>query len=308
MNEILIEAVFQASSEPTVGRMCQIDAALAGQPLPITVGSFEVVLEFPEYEGGFSSGYASYSGPCAEEPVALGPRYFTARTRFTLAADLAEHLTEAALKAANEALRLAAARLSDALRVEQPNVGMVGEIPRMLSRTATNTTLGVPVRVPEPLTPGYPIVIGLPALSAEMAMSALRDGVSPTRALLSQARHLTQSTASPQSGMAILLAAVAAETYAKDTLKSLQSVGGAPSLRSLQRTFGTALDLYGPIAKEMIGKSLEEEDPALWLDVGNLFSARNRMAHKLKTPTHVDSRQLTIAAMKAMAWLDSVTC
>ncbi|MBZ9638303.1 hypothetical protein [Streptomyces sp. PSKA30] len=305
MNEIRIDAVYQASSEPTVGRMCHIDPALGSVPLMTTVDAFDVVLAFPKFEGQLpAEGYVSWWGDDSA-PVALGPARFSAHTVFTLTADLDEDVARTELKAAITAIRFAAARLSDALRVEQPSVGMVGEIPKMLSLTVTDITQGLELPVPEPLNPGYSMVVGLPALTVDTARRALRDGLSPARALLSQARYLTQSTNSPQPGMAILLAAVAAETYAKESLKSCRPPGSTPSLRALQQEHGTAVDLYGPIAKAVISRSLEADDPALWSDLRSLFNARNKMAHKLKTPTHLDARQLVVAGMRAMDWLSS---
>jgi len=303
MNTIRVEAAFQAASEPTRGRTALIEPALAGKPLTSRVGGFEVVLEFPAYPGRMPApGYVGWSGADASAPVALCPAHFEARTEFTLAPGLGENAVQAELKSAAAAIRFAAARLSDALRVEQPNVGMVGEIPKMLSITAIDLTNGLTLPVPEPLTPGYPIIMGLPPLSVSAAEAALSDGASPPRALLSQARYLTLSTNSPQPGMAILLAAVAAENHAKQTLNSAK-VPGSRSLKTIQDTHGKAIDLYGPVAKEMIGRSLEDDDQALWTGLGTLFNARNKMAHKLATPTHLDARALIVAAMRAMDWL-----
>jgi hypothetical protein len=303
MNDIRVNAVFQASSEPTVGRMCDIDPALAAAPLTTTVGDFDVVLAFPKFEGQLpAEGYHGWLGEDSA-PVALCPTYFTAHTAFALAPGLDEQVIKTELKAAIAAIRFAAARLSDALRVEQPSVGMVGHIPKVLSLTATDITQGLELALPEPLNPGYPIVRGLPVLTVDTARSALNNGLPPARALLSQARYLTQSTNSPQPGTAVLLAAVAAETYAKETLNSCRPPGSTPSVRSLQQTHGTAVDLYGPIANVVIGRSLEHDDPALWSGLGKLFKARNKMAHRLTTPTHLDARQLVVAALRAMDWL-----
>ncbi|MDK9499897.1 hypothetical protein QEZ40_005516 [Streptomyces katrae] len=303
MNEIRVDAVYQASSEPTVGRMCDIETALASTPLTTTVDEFQVVLAFPRFEGQVpAQGYAGWLGD-DYAPVGLSPAYFTAHTVFDVDSSVEEAGVQEALKAAVAAIRFAAARLSDAIRVEQPSVGMVGEIPKVLSLTAMDTARGLELRVPEPLNPGYGMVRGLPVLTIERASQALRDGVVPARALLSQARHLTQSTNSPQPGMAILLAAVAAETHAKELFKSFRPPGSTPSLRSLQEKHGTAVDLYGPIAKAVIGRSLEDSDPTLWVELGGLFSARNKMAHRLKTPTHPDARRLVVAGMRAIEWL-----
>lgn len=303
MNDIRIDAVCQASSEPTRGRMCQIEPAAAAQPFTTRVGAFDVVLAFPRFDGQLpAEGYVGWSGD-ASAPAALSPAYFTARTVFTMAPSLDEHVVQSELKTAIAAIRFATARLSDALRVEQPSVGMVGNVPKMLSLTATDITEDLKLTVPEPLNPGYPIVVGLPSLTVDAITGALRNGVSPARALLSQARYLTLSTNSPQPGMAVLLAAVAAETYAKESFSSGRPSGSSPSLRSLQRNYPTAVELYGPVAKALIGRSLEVDDPALWLELGLLFNARNKMAHRLVTPTHDDARQLVIAAMKAMDWL-----
>ncbi|MBZ6135435.1 hypothetical protein ABZZ46_33450 [Streptomyces rochei] len=268
--------------------------------------SFEVVLAFPAFTGTLPApGYASWSVNDSGEPIALGPTYFTARTVFLSALGADDHSLQNELRRAIAAVRFAAARLSDALRVEQPNVGMVGDIPRTLSLTATDITRGLDLKVPEPLNPGYAIVRGLPALSAEAAADALEDGVSPPRALLSQARYLTQSTSSPQPGLAVLLGAMAAETYAKQILQSCRPANSSPSLRSLTRTHGMAVELYGAVALGVVGRSLSAEDPGLWEDLGQLFTTRNKMAHQLKTPTHLDASRLVVVAMQAMNWLAS---
>ncbi|MFF8649820.1 hypothetical protein ACF06D_16545 [Streptomyces griseoluteus] len=305
MTTICVKAMYQASSEPTVGRMCHIEPALGAAPLTTRVDALDVVLAFPKFEGKLpAEGYTSWSGD-EVAPEGLGPSYFTAHTVLSLSPELEDADVQAEVKAAIAAIRFAAARLSDALRIEQPSVGLVGEIPKMLSLTVTDTTRGLELPVPEPLNPGYPMVVGLPTLTVDLATNALRDGVSPPRALLSQARYLTLSTNSPQPGMAILLAAVAAETYAKESLQSCRPPGSTPSLRSLQRTHNTAIDLYGPVAKAMISRSLEDEYPELWSDLDSLFNSRNKMAHKLKIPTHFDAIRLVSAAGRSMKWLSS---
>lgn len=267
------------------------------------MGDFDVVLAFPKFEGRLPAEcYHGWSGEDSA-PVALCPAHFTAHTAFALAPSLGEQVVKTELKAAIAAIRFAAARLSDALRVEQPSVGMVGHIPKVLSLTATDITQGLKLTLPEPLNPGYPVVRGMPALTVDTARSALDNGLPPARVLLSQARYLTQSTNSPQPGTAVLLAAVAAETYAKETLNSCRPPNSTPSVRSLQQTHGAAVDLYGPIANVVIGRSLEHDDAALWASLGELFKAQNKMAHRLTTPTHLDARQLVVAAMRAMDWL-----
>ncbi|MGW8847776.1 hypothetical protein ACWGNE_08340 [Streptomyces xiamenensis] len=307
MNEIRVDAVFQASSEPTIGRMCQIDPALAARPLTAHVGAFKVVLAFPTVEvGRLSPGYVSWSATDAGELTALGPAHFMAHTVFFSTPGTSDSGIREELKGAVTAIRFAAARLSDALRLEQPNVGMVGDIPKMLSLTARDMTGDRELKVPEPLSPGYPIIRGFPVLSAEAAANALRDGVSPPRALLSQARYLTQSTRSPQPGLAVLLGAVAAETYAKQTLQSCRPSGSSPSLRSLTQAHGKAVELYGPVTRGVLGRTLEVDDPALWKDLARLFSTRNKMAHQLSTPTHLDASRLVVVAMQAMDWLGTV--
>ena len=145
------------------------------------------------------------------------------------------------------------------------------------------------------------MVVGLPRLTRDVAVLALRDGVSPTRAVLSQARYLTLPTNSPQPGLAVLLAAVAAETHAKRALRLC--LPSARALKTLQDQAGTALALYGEIALQVIGRSLEVEEPVVWGELAQLFTARNKMAHHLATPAHLDARRMVVAAMQAMDWL-----
>ena len=308
VNEIRVEAVFQASSEATIGRMGAITPDLAGHPLVATMDDLLVVLEFPPYEGRFPvEGYVGWAGDDITSPVALTPAYFLAHTQLSADPGAGEPELQTELARAVGAIRFAAARLSDALRVEQPNVGLVGEIPKMLSLKALDLTDGRELTVCQPLTPGYPIVVGLPPLTAEAAARALKDGVSPARGALSQARHLTQSTNSPQPGLATLLALVAAESFAKENLANRQSADQR-SLRNLQRKHGdSVVKHYDAIAQALVGKSLKDEDPQLYDDLGSAFNARNRMAHKLQIPTHEEARKMVVTALRAMNWLQAQT-
>jgi len=54
-----------------------------------------------------------------------------------------------------------------------------------------------------------------------------------------------------------------------------------------------------------LGKSLHEDDQALWNKLDQLFKLRNRMAHVAYRPPLDIARALVIAAEKAFKWIDA---
>jgi hypothetical protein len=311
VKELRLVAQFRPSSEPTVGRMCQIEPDLADFPLTKSIGSFNIELRFPRviYPLPSIGYYNASAGDEESKPAALYPAYFTAATIVRLPDNYNDASLEASLKPAVDAMRSAATRLSDSIRLAQPSVGLAGECPEMLSISATDVATSQEVGVPIPLKPGYGLVTGYPALTIGVAKEVLETGPSPTRSLLAQASYLSWSTADPQPGLAILLAAVACEAHAKEILLQRVDPVTRPLLDTLLRRprifQEPAVELFGEVAKVILGTSLKEENRDLWKDLVNLFELRNKMAHVADRPSIDRVKELTVAARQAMDWLDA---
>jgi hypothetical protein len=311
MANLKLVAQFRPSSEPTVGRMCQIAPELAGLTLRRTVDKYEIELSFPvvTYPLPAVGYYNSAPADDNSRSTALYPAYFLATTVIEDPRNSDDPSRQTILESAVTAMRSAATRLSDSIRVVQPSVGLAGECPEMLSISAINEATGEEMAVPVPLKPGYGLAVGYPILTIEMAQEVMENGPSPTRSLLAQASYLSWSTSDPQPGLAVLLAAVACEAHAKEIL--LQRVD--PITRSLLDTLlrkprifqEPAVELFGDVAKAVLGKSLKDDDRNLWKDIVNLFELRNRMAHVADRPSLERVKELTVAARRAMDWLDA---
>lgn len=312
MGRVSLIARFRPSSEPIAGRMCYIDPDLADFPLLHTFNGLEVEIRFPKLTYPLpAQGYYNAAPPHDPEyrPSQLMPAHFTARVIFTTVDDTQSPDYQAAFQSAMDALLTAAARLSDAIRIIQPSVGLPGESPEILACVAVDPETEVEITIPVPIKRGIGMVIGYPTLSVERAQQALRDGPDAISSLLAQARYLVRSVRDPQPGLAILLAAVACEARVKEILLERASPATKPLLDTLLRKprifQEPALELFGEVSKAVLGKSLREEDRPLWKKVDELFQARNKMAHVADRPPLEKARELVFAANEAMEWLDS---
>jgi hypothetical protein len=297
MREISLVARFRPSSEPIVGRMCHIEPGLADFPLRHTFNGFEVEMRFPKN---------TYPLPVQGYPM---PAYFTARVIFTVVDDTQSSDYLSTFRSAVDALLTAATRLSDSIRIIQPHVGLPGESPEVLACVASDRATGEEVTIPVPIREGIGIVVGYPALSVEMAQQVLQDGPDTTSYLLAQASYLVRSVPDPQPGLAVLLAAVACEAHVKEVLLERAESATKPLLDTLLRKprifQEPALELFGEVARAVLGKSLRDDDRALWKKIDELFQARNKMAHVADRPSLEKARELVIAANQAMKWVDS---
>jgi hypothetical protein len=144
-----------------------------------------------------------------------------------------------------------------------------------------------------------------------MATTVLEHGPQPTSVLLAQASYLSRSTADPQPGLAVLLAAVACEAHAKEVLIEQAESAVRPLLDTLLRKprifQEPAAELFGHVAKVVIGKSLQEDNRTLWKSITELFETRSKMAHVADRPSAEKAKELTIAARQAIEWLDAGT-
>ena len=306
--DVKIEAVFQAASDNTIGRMVFVEVGLAGRPLRALVDGFEITLQYPELNSPIpGQGYvARMNEDEASAFTAAAPQTFKAHTVVQIPGPADDEASQSKLRAAVRAIRTAATRLSDAARLSQPSSGLVGESPKMIARTATDLATGAVIPIAESLNPGYPIV-RYPPLTVHEAETSLLHGPSITRSLLAQARHLTLSSRDPQPGLAVLLAAVACEAEAKRVLLAEAKGEALPLIEVFLRRprifQEPAVELFGEVAMAVLGRSLKEEDRELWKLVVQLFETRNRMAHVADRPENEVAVKLVVAADRAIEWL-----
>lgn len=312
MRKVSLVARFRPSSEPIVGRMCYIEPDLADFPLRHIFNGFEVEMRFPKITYPLpAQGYYNAAPPGNDEyrPSQLMPAYFTARVFFTVGDDTQSSDYLNTFQSAMDALFTAATRLSDSIRIVQPSVGLPGESPEVLACVAIDPDTEKEVTIPVPIRKGIGMVVGYPTLSAEMAQRVLRDGPDATSSLLAQASYLVRSVRDPQPGLAVLLAAVACEAHVKEVLLERVDSATKPLLDTLLRKprifQEPALELFGEVARAVLGRSLRDDDRALWKKIDELFQARNKMAHVADRPSLEKARELVIAANQAMKWLDS---
>jgi hypothetical protein len=168
MKQVRLNAIFRPSAQPTVGRMCKINPDLADYPMRRTINDFEIELRFPKATYPLpSAGYfnARPFGPDESyRPGHLYPAFFSARTIFDISDDGEGSPDKELFQSAVDAMRAAATRLADSIRIIQPNVGLAGECPEMLSMEAHDTQTGEEIAVPVARKPGYGFIIDYPVL------------------------------------------------------------------------------------------------------------------------------------------------
>ena len=179
----------------------------------------------------------------------------------------------------------------------------------MLACVAIDPDTENEIVIPVPIRKSIGMIIGYPALSAARAQQVLRDGPDATSSLLAQASYIVRSVRDPQPGLAVLLAAVACEAHAKEILLDRVDSVARPLLDTFLRKprifQEPAIELFGDVAKAVFGRSLKDDDRALWKKIDELFQARNKMAHVADRPSIDKARELVTAANQAMQWLDS---
>jgi hypothetical protein len=116
------------------------------------------------------------------------------------------------------------------------------------------------------------------------ALFGTTAGDDTPRELLADALYLAIWQTPPDYQRAVLTAAVACEVHAKRTLQrkcSPESVELVKWLFSDQRSFPySAHDLFGPIAKALVGRSLASDDKITNKAVQNLFEMRKQSSSR----------------------------
>ena len=147
----------------------------------------------------------------------------------------------------------------------------------------------------------------------EQLLKRVADGEMPpvAEALLADAEHLATAGlrfVSSDALRAVLMAAIACEVKAKINLReraSQEQKSMIEYMLSNQREITlTAAELFNSVMKASQGRSMQEDDEALFEDVQTLFKVRNRVAHQGQSPTIKEARALVAAARRAFNWLD----
>jgi hypothetical protein len=110
---------------------------------------------------------------------------------------------------------------------------------------------------------------------------------------------------------AVLLAAFACEIRMRDMFRvhllpeaEPLWAGGYPD-RGAQGKRKTSLSKWpGPVSKDLVGRSLEEEDSDLFGQFGRLVEMRNNLAHRGVLPDLASALEGVRAARKLFRWLD----
>jgi hypothetical protein len=109
---------------------------------------------------------------------------------------------------------------------------------------------------------------------------------------------------------AVLLAAIASEVQIRATLRDKTPRVRADLVELFAKNWREIEAAIAVIPhtfmKAAVGRSLHEDDPQLFKDVGNLFKLRNGVAHKGDIPTLEDARKAVSTARALSNWLDGL--
>lgn len=309
MTHVRITGRFIPGESGIVGRMCWITPDLAGKQLSTTVEGHTVRISFPERATDeiAQPGYNRRRGSDALNPEAVSPVYFTATLDWEIAGTGESSEDRESLKQGIEALRAGSTRLTDGIRLLQPSSGLAGEAPPAESLHIENIETGEPIDLPVPPNRSPPMAVGYPNVDSAKVERALEYGISTPEILLAQAAYWAIWTADPKPGVAVLLAAMACESRARDVMAKRVDPEMEPLLDVLfdkpwifQRP---AIDLFHHVAKAVLGRSLKDDDQALWKQVVRLFELRNEMAHEANEPSRSDVGPLVAASYGVFEWL-----
>jgi hypothetical protein len=129
--------------------------------------------------------------------------------------------------------------------------------------------------------------------------------------VLADAQYYTWTDEWAAPERAVLFAALACELAVKETLRETAE-GEVRALLELvlehPRDYSlAAAELFAKPMQAITGRSLRDEDRALWKRVDVLFRERNRVAHKGARLSHREARELVASAVEAIEWLRRVS-
>lgn len=295
------------------GASVQLDG-LAGTTLETEVDSHTARVIFPAYDATVPLPKNPYLGFSRSEVTgAAGAALRRVDVEVDADIDTAGTPVEVGLRVrpAYLAAVTVATRLFDEMRIIQPWLGLVGQSAEPAAFAVRNATTGAQLAVRRVDDRDRALIVASDWLTPERAAAAIRgEGLDSAAALLAQARYLAHWAPDRHPGLAVLLAAVACEARAKATLLDAAEPGPARALVEVllreSRIFQQpAYELFGQVARAILGKSLKDDDRPLFNTVTELFTARNAVAHRGDVPGADKAADLVRAAINAFAWLDA---
>jgi hypothetical protein len=130
--------------------------------------------------------------------------------------------------------------------------------------------------------------------------------------LLYDARYMARVRRPPDLRLAVLLSAIAVEMEIKQALEHICPDDGRPLLDALfsnPRDYSVAVVSHlDKTAKAVCGRSLRDEDRALYNRADKLFQVRNTIAHgKSSQPSDTEMWEAVNAGLGAYGWLMTLT-
>jgi len=126
------------------------------------------------------------------------------------------------------------------------------------------------------------------------------------RTLLGDALYLINQANPAQPREAVLLAAMACEVAIRQSLLEAAAPDAQAvlewSLKNPRDVSVQAASLYDKGAEATTSRSLRKEYPALYKKLGNLFTARNRVAHQGEATDHGEAYGHVETAVASVAW------
>jgi hypothetical protein len=140
-----------------------------------------------------------------------------------------------------------------------------------------------------------------------IAQASLGERPALSDALIADAKYLASSHSDPpQPREAVLLAAIACEVTIKRTLRAACSNAALPvldwALDNPRDVSEQAAGLFDKTAKAVTGRSLREENRAVYKGLVALFQDRNKVAHRGQEIEPSVAETHLIHATEAMAW------
>jgi hypothetical protein len=298
-----------------------VDADLAGFSWIVRGDPFDVRIRLPERSDTLAAegAYEGWSGP-EEAPRALLLAYIEASALFE--ADVDEEAEAAPsvderspyrwARAALAASRAAIQDFRGWVRLNQPWLGPQQSYLSQV-RESVFVNLDTDRRLPGLVEMGATTLLEANPLGktgleivTEQTRSGLRAPV--PESILSDAFYLGGWAHPPDFTRAVLLAAIACEVKAKNTLTELAPLPAAPlldAMLSLPRAFPfAAIDLFDSVAGAILGRSLRKQDAGLFKRVRHLFEIRNQIAHRAQEPDQEKAKDVLRAAKEAFDWLN----
>jgi len=144
-------------------------------------------------------------------------------------------------------------------------------------------------------------------MRAIVAAVGRKEDPSLADSLIADAIYYARDADPADLNRAVLIAAVACEVKVKESLRQAAKPGVDEILEVLfenPRDWSmAAAALFDKAAKAVTGRSLREDDRALYNRVDTLFTRRNRIAHRAKMPTVEEAWDSLHAAVEAFRWL-----